>query len=208
MKTTKEEILQISLKLFSENGYEAVSISQISDELGITKGALYKHFENKRAIFDSIIKRMFELDAQRANECEVPVEKIEENSGSYSKTQVHSLCNFTKEQFLFWTEDEFASRFRKMLTLEQFRNDEMKKLYQDVVTSGPVFYTIDLMKEMLASKKLNQKAQKIGVEGLAVMLFSPLHLLIQMSDGGEDKNHLLKILENVVNDFENRFIEK
>ena len=45
---TKEKILLASLELFSKDGYEAVSVSMIADALGITKGALYKHYTGKQ----------------------------------------------------------------------------------------------------------------------------------------------------------------
>ena len=41
--------------LFARDGYEAVSVSMIAGELGITKGALYRHYKNKQDIFDSIV---------------------------------------------------------------------------------------------------------------------------------------------------------
>ena len=66
MCTTKEKILLTSLKLFAQDGYEAVSISKISGELGMAKSALHKHYKNKKDIFDSIVKRMEEMDFERA----------------------------------------------------------------------------------------------------------------------------------------------
>ena len=66
MSDTKEKILSAALSLFARDGYEAVSVSMIAGELGITKGALYKHYKNKRHIFDSILLRMEEMDYQRA----------------------------------------------------------------------------------------------------------------------------------------------
>ena len=51
MKDTRENILLVSLRLFAQEGYEAVSVSQIAGELGLTKGALYSHYANKQAIF-------------------------------------------------------------------------------------------------------------------------------------------------------------
>ncbi len=45
MKTNKEEIMLIALKMFAERGFEAVSTSMIASELGITKGALYRHYK-------------------------------------------------------------------------------------------------------------------------------------------------------------------
>lgn len=72
MKTTKEEIVDTAVRLFAKRGYDAVSTSMIAAELGITKGALYRHFQNKQEIFDSIIEKMFALDEQRAKEDTVP----------------------------------------------------------------------------------------------------------------------------------------
>ena len=37
MSETKENILNVALKLFAHDGYEAVSVSTIAGELGITK---------------------------------------------------------------------------------------------------------------------------------------------------------------------------
>ena len=50
MGDTKEAILTTALQLFAGNGYEAVSVSEIAGALGMTKGALYKHYKNKRDI--------------------------------------------------------------------------------------------------------------------------------------------------------------
>ncbi|MBU2701281.1 AcrR family transcriptional regulator [Sporomusaceae bacterium BoRhaA] len=68
MADTKENILQAALRLFAKDGYEAVSVSTIAGELGMTKGALYKHYKNKRDIFDCIVERMYQIDALRAKE--------------------------------------------------------------------------------------------------------------------------------------------
>lgn len=86
MKTTKEEILLTSLRLFAERGFEAVSTSMIAQELGITKGALYRHYENKQAIFDAIIAKMFELDAKQAENSDVPVKGYEDDAEAYAGT--------------------------------------------------------------------------------------------------------------------------
>ena len=52
MVGTKEDIITAALHLFAKNGYEAVSVSQITGALGMTKGALYRHYQNKRDIFN------------------------------------------------------------------------------------------------------------------------------------------------------------
>ena len=99
MSDTKETILQTALRLFARDGYEAVSVSRIAAELGITKGALYKHYRNKRAVFDSIVERMYQIDAQRAGEYEVPKETYEAGPEDYRRVSIESIKKYTISQF-------------------------------------------------------------------------------------------------------------
>ena len=205
MKTTRDEILNVSLRLFSERGFDAVSTSMIAGELGITKGALYRHFANKQEIFDSIIKKMFELDEERANENRVAPTVPKKDDEAYGKTEFEDFCSYAVNQFNFWTENEFAKNFRKMITIEQFRNEKMTKLFQDVIGYGPIKYSADILAEMMETGKLNDEAAKMGPMNLAIMLFAPLQLMIQLSDGGADKNELKRQLKEVIKDFETRW---
>lgn len=57
MTNKKNQILDKSLNLFLEKGFEETSISDILKELEIARGTLYYHFESKEAIMDAIIER-------------------------------------------------------------------------------------------------------------------------------------------------------
>ena len=205
MKTSKEEIINTAVKMFARDGFEAVSMSMLAGALGITKGALYRHFESKQDIFDSIMDRMIALDGERAEENRVPVDVDADSMEHCREMDLETFCTYAKKQFLFWTEDEFASDVRKMLTLEQYRNPELNKWYQDALCAGPVAYTAEVFKEMIRQGKLRQEAKDIGPENLAIQLFAPVHLLIQMSDGGTPKKELTKYLDAAMEDFQDRW---
>lgn len=51
-KSTKERILDAALTLFSEKGYDAVSVDRIARAVGIKAPSPYKHYAGKRAIFE------------------------------------------------------------------------------------------------------------------------------------------------------------
>ena len=172
-----------ALRLFARDGYEAVSVSEIAGKLGMTKGALYKHYKNKRDIFDSIVARMFQLDSERAQEYEVPEDTFENMPESYQCTNLDHIREFTIAQYSFWTDDEFAANFRKMLTLEQYRNKEMNELYQNCIVSGPVQYMEDMFREMIAGGVMKEADPK----QLAVEFFAPLFLLINMADANDNQ---------------------
>ena len=83
MTDTKEKILLTALRLFARDGYEAVSVGQLADALGLTKGALYKHYKSKRDIFDSILRRMEARDAEQAGEHDLPEGTPEQTPESF-----------------------------------------------------------------------------------------------------------------------------
>ena len=192
MSDTKEKILLTALRLFARDGYEAVSVSAIAGELGMTKGALYKHYKNKRDIFDHIVARMFQVDAERSRQYEVPEEQFDRSPSAYEQVTMENIRRFTLAQFVFWTEDEFASDFRKMLTLEQYRSAEMAELYSSCLVAGPVAYMEDIFREMISSGILNNADPK----QLALEFFAPLYLLINMWDQAKDRIALAAMLDD------------
>ena len=177
MGNRKEEILIVALHLFARDGYEAVSVSQIAGELDMTKGALYRHYKSKRDIFDCIVQRMEQQDSEQARQNEVPEESIEKVPEEYQNVSVEDFVGYSKSMFEYWTEDDFASSFRKMLTLEQFRNEEMQNLYQQYLVSGPAEYVKDLFKNM----EIKNPEEK------AVKFYANIFFYYSVYDGATDK---------------------
>ena len=177
MGNRKEEILIVALHLFAREGYEAVSVSQIAGELDMTKGALYRHYKSKRDIFDCIVQRMEQQDSEQARQNEVPEESIEKVPEEYQNVSVEDFVGYSKSMFEYWTEDDFASSFRKILTLEQFRNEEMQNLYQQYLVSGPAEYVKDLFKNMEIKNP----------EENAVKFYANMFFYYSVYDGATDK---------------------
>ena len=177
MSNRKEEILIVALHLFARDGYEAVTVSQRAGELDMTKGALYRHYKSKRDIFDSIVKRMEQQDSEQARENEVPEESIEKTSEEYQNVSFDDFVEYSKSMFEYWTEDDFASSFRKMLTIEQFRSEGMQKLYQQYLVSGPAGYVKDLFKNM----KIKDPEEN------AVKFYANMFFYYSVYDGAADK---------------------
>ena len=177
MGNRKEEILIVALHLFARDGYEAVSVSQIAGELDMTKGAVYRHYKSKRDIFDCIVQRMEQQDSEQARQNEVPEESIEKVPEEYQNVSVEDFVGYSKSMFEYWTEDDFASSFRKILTLEQFRNEEMQNLYQQYLVFGPAEYVKDLFKNMEIKHP----------EEEAVKFYANMFFYYSVYDGATDK---------------------
>ena len=180
MGNRKEEILIVALHLFARDGYEAVSVSQKAGELDMTKGALYRHYKSKRDIFDCIVQRMEQQDGEQAVEYDMPEEEKEKMPEQYENVSLDDLVEYSKSMFEYWTKDDFASSFRKMLTIEQFCSEEMQNLYQQYLVAGPASYVKDLFESIGIA---NAKDKAAG-------FYAVMYFYYSMYDGAEDKQNV------------------
>lgn len=192
-KNTKEKILEEALKLFAQSGYMGTSMNEIAAKLGVTKAALYKHYASKQEILDSIVERMNQMDMERAKEYEMPEGDMEKVIAGYKSTALDKIREFTKVQFLHWTEEEFSSCFRKMLTLEQYRDPQMAKLYQNYLADGPLSYIETVFSGMLADA---EKARQMALD-----FYGPIFLLYSIYDGTNDRKQVMELLEQHIDHF-------
>ena len=190
---TKERIVETALELFAEKGYLGTSMNDIAKQLGFTKAALYKHYTSKQEILDRIVERMNEMDYERAKQFEMPEGNLAEIVAAYQKTPVEKVRAYSKAQFLHWTEEEFSSRFRKMLTLEQYRDSEMAQLYQKYLAAGPVDYMATIFRGLTDSEE--------NARHLALEFYGPMFLLYSVSDSGAEQEQVLSLLDAHIDRF-------
>ena len=192
MGDTGERILLTSLQLFARKGYEATSVSDVAGALGITKGALYRHYESKRAIFDAILARMEQRDGEQARAHDLPEGTVEADAAAYETAAPAEVVAFSKAMFRYWTEDPFAAPFRRMLTLEQYLSSEMGRLYQQYLAAGPMGYVADLFRGLGLP----------DAERRAAAFYGPMFLLYSVYDGAEDKAAVTALLDGYLDQAE------
>ena len=193
---TKERILETALELFAQSGYLGTSMSDIAARLGITKAALYKHYAGKQEILDRIVQRMNELDAARAAAYEMPGAASEGFAQAYLNTPLDRIRAYGTAQFDHWTREPFSANFRKMLTLEQYRDARLAQLYQENLASGPVKYMAAIFRPLTDSDETAMQ--------LALDFYGPMYLLYSVYDGAADQSAVAPMLEAHID----RFIAK
>lgn len=176
---TKQRILDEAVKLFAKEGYESVRVEQIAKAVGIKAPSLYKHYNSKRDIFDSILRIMEQRDGEHAIACALPEGPAEVMPEAYANASTEALIAFSRQQFRYWTEDVFASSFRKMLTIEQYRSQEMNSLYHQYLGAGPLKYVADLL----------------GSQAEAILFYGPIFLLYSVYDAADDKKAVHMLLD-------------
>lgn len=189
-RNTKEEIIDVALELFSINGFDATSLSDISSELSITKAALFKHFSSKDEILSSVIKMMDEEDRKRAEEMNVPVSLMVEDEKAYRNVKKNDFLFFALSQFDYWTENKRAVEYRRFLSLERFVRDDLKIKWDENFVSGPLSYTKDVL-ESLGLENYERKAMR---------LWSLMFLSYSLYDRGDDRETLKETLEEEISE--------
>ena len=190
---TKERILETALALFARSGYLGTSMSDIAKQLGITKGALYKHYMSKQEILDSIVQRMEQMDYERAEAYEMPETEPDGFAEAYQHTPIEKIRAYSMAQFDHWTKEEFSSNFRKMLTLEQYRDPKFTRLYHDYLATGPAEYMAAIFRKLTDS---DETATQLALE-----FYGPMFLLYSIYDGADEKDSVAPMLRAHIDRF-------
>ena len=190
---TKKLISETALELFAQNGYLGTSMSDIAGRLGITKGALYKHYASKQEILDSITERMNNNDYERAEEYEMPETEPNGFAEDYMNTPIEKIREYSLAQFDYWTKERFPSNFRRMLTLEQYRDQKLARLYRDYLAAGPAEYTAAVFRKLTDS---DEAAMQLALE-----FYGPMFLLYSIYDDAEEKESVAPLLRRHVDRF-------
>lgn len=131
---TKQEILEAALELFSVQGYEATSISQIAGAVGIRKASLYSHFESKQAILDALVEDILEQYAAHS----IFAKAERERPDAAKVLTADAAAQMIRRQIHYILHDPHISKARKMLVTGQFQNAglaalQTKQNYTDVM---------------------------------------------------------------------------
>lgn len=168
---TKRQILEASLELFSVQGFEATSISQIAGAVGIRKASLYSHFESKQAILDAIVKDVLEQYGKRSIFARADWEK---NLPLTADEAVRMI----QGQLRYILHDPAIRRARKMLVIEQFRNPELGKLQTKQNYSDVMQYFTGLIKCLIQKGVLAEDDPEI----MAAQFCLPISAWINLCD--------------------------
>ena len=195
-ESTKERILETALALFAQRGYLGTSMNHIACQLGLTKAALYKHYTSKQEILDKIVERMNQMDYERAEEYEMPETEPDGFAEAYLRTPLDRIHAYSVAQFDHWTKEPFSANFRKMLTLEQYRDPVLAQLYHDYLATGPTQYMAAIFRKLTDS---DEAAMQLALE-----FYGPMYLLYSVYDGVKDKDSVAPLLDAHIDRFISR----
>ncbi len=174
---TREEIVEAALDLFAVNGYEATSISQLADAVGIRKASLYSHFAGKQDILDTVVETVLKGYTDRSIFARADWDDPEFTKDMTGMT-AEDAAELIRGQLRYILHDPHISKGRKLLVIEQFRNAELAELqtkqnYRDVLN-----YFMGMMRFLIREGALRDEDPEI----MAAQFSSPITVWINLCD--------------------------
>jgi AcrR family transcriptional regulator len=193
--TTKEKIIYEALCLFSIRGYGSVSVRDISRAVGIKESSLYNHFANKQDIFDTIVA----VCQQRAMDSYIALNMQDTLAGDfkpYEGISIDQLLFVSTSIYKFYVEDDYMSKFRQMLMIEQFNSEPIGDMYRQIFIDAAITHQTQLFKHLM-----NQGWIRVADPGaVALDFYGPIFLLMNKyrSYHPEVAMWLMKHIQNFV----------
>ena len=191
---TKREILEASLELFSVQGFEATSISQIAGAVGIRKASLYSHFESKQAILDALVQAVLEEYVAHSIFAKADWKQDTHNLPITPNAAVQMI----QGQIRFILHDPMISRARKMLVIEQFQNPKLAQLQTKQNYSDVLGYFTGLIKGLIQKGVLAEDDPEI----MAAQFCLPISVWINLCDREPDREpEVMELVDKHIRQF-------
>ena len=196
---TKQRILDEALTLFSEKGYANVFVGDIAERVGIKAPSLYKHYKSKKAIFDAIIDLMDQRFAEQAKAMQINGSDAVADAEIYKELPEEQLLKLGRQFFLYFLHDDYNQKFRKMLTLEQFHDEDLARIYSRIYVDDPLSYQGMLFGFMVTSGILKTD----NVQIMTLHFYAPIYYLLTICDREPDREpEALKLLDDHIKQFD------
>ena len=171
---TKERILAAALEMFSQNGYAGTNIRELSASLGLVKSGVYKHYESKEAIWNALLDQMIVYYGEHFGSAEhlPPV-----------PDSLEALTRLTMQMVNITVHDEKIVMTRKVLTLEQFRDDRARELATKHFLTG----LTEIFTHIFAGMMDKGLLRKDDPTMLAFAYTTPISALIHLCDREPEK---------------------
>ena len=197
----KEKIFNTSIDLFSQFGYDGVSIRQIAKEVGIKESSIYNHYTSKESILDAIMD--YYIDEMTKEE--IPISEASENLDI-------SFDYFYKAGLDLYTSklgEPIMMKITRIILIETYHNEKIKEFVKTSIIRFAIegwIEIFDLMKEkglIRMDCNTTQLAQSFYYYGLFLLIE---HFIINYPEDDEEflktlgpksENHMKLLFESV-----------
>ena len=195
--TTKEKIIFESLRLFSQKGYDGVSMREIATVVGIKGASIYNHFKGKEEIFNAIFDEMKAHYDNAAISMNIPVEQNDDTVNMYLNIDEKGLLKMAESLLCFFCKDEFTVMFRKLLMSEQHRFPLAANMLKQYYIDAPILFQTQLFEGFQKQGAMKE----FDAQVMALQFYSPIYCILCKNDLGVSFDECLQTIKKNVHEF-------
>lgn len=171
--TTKEKIVNVAIDLFSQKGYDKVSIREITRTVGIRESSLYNHFKSKEEIMDTIFDYFLsQLAGENPEEFKAETAFDVLGLDSYFYEGARSYLERMKKPSVL--------KIWRIITIEVYHNDKIRNFFIKEMLESPLrswerVFTVLIQKKLI--KPLDPKVLANEYFSFTVFLFFEYYVL-------------------------------
>lgn len=195
--TTKEKIICESLRLFSSKGYNGVSMREIATAVGIKGASIYNHFKGKEDIFLAIFSEMTKQYDEAATSINLTSQPTEQVIHAFLNIDESQLLSMAEYLFSFFTQNEFAVMFRKLIISEQHKSPIAAKCLKEYYLEAPVKYQSQIFKWIQKQGGFKD----YDADTMALHFYSSIYYVLCKYDLGFSYEECLQQIKNHVHTF-------
>lgn len=200
--STKEKFVIEALRLFSEKGYEAVSVAEIAGAVGCSAPALYKHYKSKKQLLEAVIEA-----SNKGFEAQMEAMHFDFDSNGKDR---EAFIDMTEEDEIKRLQDMvsytihnwFSQAFRKLCTVEQFHMKELSEAYDLRYVDFPINQYEKIFELWIESGKMKPG----NARAMAALYVGYPMLVIGICDRNPQKEEeCMKKIEEHIREFNKQF---
>jgi AcrR family transcriptional regulator len=149
-KKTKKRIFDVAINLFAQKGFDATSMREIAEAVGIKKASMYSHFKSK----DEILEKIMEYPTARI---EIVGPQGVETEELIVSMGLENFMTMSSGVFTNWMKDPCMEQIWRIICIELYHNQQIKKFYSKFVESALSFWksNFDIMNKHKLIKPLD-----------------------------------------------------
>lgn len=178
-KPTKERIFDVSLDLFSQKGYDGVSIREIAREVGIRESSIYNHYKNKEAILDAII----DYFKSELNQSGLP----EEEGADLMEAGPEVYFDVGAKIFMDRINTPQMEKVWRLVSIETYHNEKIREFFKKELLEEPLDIWENTFQMMIDKKMIKPvNPRTLAYEYFSFVIFLFFEYFVLKYDEGFD----------------------
>ncbi|WP_424356134.1 TetR/AcrR family transcriptional regulator [Methanobacterium sp. MBAC-LM] len=199
-KTTKERIFESAIDLFAQKGFDATSMREIAEAVGIKKASLYSHYKSKNEIMDNVFE-YFKKELMKMRPPEAKnLDKIDKITPEIFRQRANlTLCIF---------KNPLMEKIFRIISSEQFRDKRARMIVLECLIHEPYSFSRTVLEIMVNKSIINEIDPDVKAMEFQYSIYTLFMEYLLLKSDNSDTGKIEEMIEEHLDYFVNSLEKK